>query len=337
MTIDKISKYRSEIMGMAILLIIVCHSTLAFSGGILKAYDYMRSFCKIGVDIFFMMSGLGLYNSFNRDNNILRFYKKRLTRLLPAYIFVVVIWAVISVGLSIESLTDFFWKYSLVSFWLDGELAEWFIAAIVLLYLIFPVLYWLLKTHSLVLYGLWAIVYGVTFYISMTQVDQSAIRLINEAFVVRIPAFLTGILIGEQISVYVTRKINTATVIWYGIGSIVLLCVNVFANSVCERWVERVLFLPCAFCIIMLVSILLNGAEKRMGKYVLSLLGFFGGITLEIYMIHEKVLMIYDRFTINGTVGSLLSNITAVTMTIILSVWMAQIIKRFEKALENKR
>lgn len=53
-------------------------------------------------------------------------------------------------------------------------------------------------------------------------------------------------------------------------------------------------------------------------------------------MIHEKVLIIYDRFTVNGTVGSLLSNFTAVIISIILSERMGKIVKGFEKVLKDK-
>lgn len=270
MTVNKISKYRSEIMGIAILLICICHSTLFLGQDVLKIYDYIRNFCKIGVDIFFIMSGLGLYNSFSRDNNIWRFYKKRLTRILPTYFMVILIWAVISIVLSLESFTGFLWKYSLISFWMSGELVEWFIAAIILLYLVFPILYWLFKTYRLVVYGFWIIIYVVTFYISMTQADQSALKLINEVFVVRIPCFLVGILIGEYISDEVTHKINMNAVILCGISSIVLLYVNATVNSVCERWIERFFFLPCAFCMIVLACVLFDeiGGERKIGLYL---------------------------------------------------------------------
>ena len=88
--IDRISKYRREIMGMAIIMIMLCHTTLFFEPIIIrKIYYEVKTFLKIGVDIFFLLSGLGLYYSFSRDENVGRFYLKRFYRILPTYISII--------------------------------------------------------------------------------------------------------------------------------------------------------------------------------------------------------------------------------------------------------
>ena len=73
-------------MGMAILSILIFHYTedcytvgINYSG-IVKLYKtYIGS---SGVDIFLLLSGLGLYYSFSKNNSIKDFYSKRLKRVL---------------------------------------------------------------------------------------------------------------------------------------------------------------------------------------------------------------------------------------------------------------
>ena len=81
-TIETVSKYRNQIMGLAILWIILFHTgmSLPFPLSQLKQQGFG------GTDIFIFLSGFGLYYSLKKDNNPIEFYKRRLTRVLPAYI-----------------------------------------------------------------------------------------------------------------------------------------------------------------------------------------------------------------------------------------------------------
>lgn len=91
-TIDlkTISKNRTTIMGMAMLLVMFFHSSIELSGcSVLAALKDMGD---VGVDIFLMMSGFGIYCSLKKDDNLHRFYKKRLLRILPAYLLINGVW-----------------------------------------------------------------------------------------------------------------------------------------------------------------------------------------------------------------------------------------------------
>ena len=86
------SKYREILMGMAILSILIFHYTEDCStfginyNGFVKLYKtYIGS---SGVDIFLLLSGLGLYYSFSKDNTIKNFYFKRVKRVLIPYLIV---------------------------------------------------------------------------------------------------------------------------------------------------------------------------------------------------------------------------------------------------------
>lgn len=205
----KISKSRKEIMGVAILLIMFCHSTLHIEAPIIsQAYHLARQFSKIGVDLFFLLSGMGLYISFEKDNNVLRFYKKRLIRIVPQYAMVFICWGIISIGLSLESPLGYIWRYSLISFYISGELVTWFVAAILLLYLLFPLFYKLFQNSVIYVFGMCALIYGVSFCLTLAFMEGTPMRLINEAFIVRIPTFLMGMMIGKNLNTECERRRN---------------------------------------------------------------------------------------------------------------------------------
>lgn len=199
-TFRKVSTYRKELMGIAIILIMVCHSTLYIENNALSHIYYaIRQFSKIGVDMFLFMSGMGLYYSLSKDGSVLRFYKKRAVRIIPQYAIVFACWGIVAVCLSLESVLGFVWKYSLISFYVRGELAAWFVAAIILLYLIFPPLFNLLRSGRKYIFGLGILIYAVSFCITYIFPTGTPMRLINEAFLVRIPTFFAGMIIGEII------------------------------------------------------------------------------------------------------------------------------------------
>ena len=70
MELSLISQYRTALMGIATIMILVCHSAGPIS--MPSIIGYPISYLNIGVDIFLFLSGMGMYYSL----------KKRMTRLL---------------------------------------------------------------------------------------------------------------------------------------------------------------------------------------------------------------------------------------------------------------
>ena len=92
-----------------------------------------------GVDIFLFLSGWGLYYSWQKNPDIYSFYVKRLWRIFPAYALVVTgaylsKWFVLHDKIEFG---DYLSALTTVKYWY-GYLVHWYIALIVLLYLLFP-------------------------------------------------------------------------------------------------------------------------------------------------------------------------------------------------------
>ena len=103
---------------------------------------------QIGVGIFVIISGYSLMTS-SRDASIIDFYKKRMLRILPpfyiSYIVCLLVLIIFNGGVNFNTsphrflLTligfDGYFNYRLQSFYITGE---WFLGAIISLYIIFP-------------------------------------------------------------------------------------------------------------------------------------------------------------------------------------------------------
>lgn len=67
-----ISKYRSELMGFSILWVVWFHSALYLNkfpiGFMAHLFEFLKSIGYGGVDIFLLVSGLGIYNSLKKHN-----------------------------------------------------------------------------------------------------------------------------------------------------------------------------------------------------------------------------------------------------------------------------
>jgi peptidoglycan/LPS O-acetylase OafA/YrhL len=132
-----LTKYRTELMGFAIIWFFLYHF-----GSFINIY-IINEFCGIGyggVDIFIFLSGFGLFFSMSKTS-ISQFYKKRFWRIFPAYFVVVALSFLLQQKFDI---TKFLITISTLGFWIPwrGNIYyEWYIPSIVLLYLLFPYYY----------------------------------------------------------------------------------------------------------------------------------------------------------------------------------------------------
>ena len=96
--LKNISLSRGVLFGIATLWIMFFHSGLLnfesviTSQKIIGIINFIKSMGNCGVDIFLALSGLGLYFSFSRKSKILDFYKKRLIRIIPPVLIIVVLY-----------------------------------------------------------------------------------------------------------------------------------------------------------------------------------------------------------------------------------------------------
>ena len=135
---DNIVNNRSLFWGISILLILLYHQP---DYSLIKGIYFYPGF--VGVDVFLFFSGYGLCFSINK-HSLIDFYKRRLERILPLYLLMAILCSLVLSfrGEKVYTIWDYFCNLTTLSYYgLGGDVFEWFLSALFLLYLIFPLLY----------------------------------------------------------------------------------------------------------------------------------------------------------------------------------------------------
>ena len=123
-----ISTERAALMGFAILWVMFFHSAADLSN--IPVIGIIKRFGNLGVDIFLLLSGLGLFYSANKisyeNNNIAacikNFYIKRLLRIVPATIVCMFPWYLYLYRNESVNPIRFIADISSISYWIDGSI-----------------------------------------------------------------------------------------------------------------------------------------------------------------------------------------------------------------------
>ena len=111
-----LSTYRTELMGFATLLIIICHAPA--NGVAMPALlDKILRWGGIGVDIFLFCSGLGMYFSLQKNTNWKRWYIHRYLRLLVPFLLFAIPYYLFRWAIDGDDVWRFLGNISTVSFW----------------------------------------------------------------------------------------------------------------------------------------------------------------------------------------------------------------------------
>ena len=145
--LSDISKYRTQLMGCATIMILLCHA----NGYGVVLPSFLRNllvYGNLGVDIFLFLSGFGCFYSLSKANNIMMFYRRRMLRILLPYIIISVFFLILDEILHGDiCFGQWLYEFSTIGFWHQHK-GAWFVALIIPIYLISPFLYKLLQCTS---------------------------------------------------------------------------------------------------------------------------------------------------------------------------------------------
>lgn len=199
----------------------------SMGGDWMPRYIYnIASHGDIGVDVFLFLSAMGLTYSLTNNHDILSFYKRRVWRIMPTYWFIMTgvylfVYALISIHIMPDnyyriprSLYELLQTYTTLGFWIkDGLFYLWYIPAILLLYVLFP-LFFKLFTLCKWTYILVLLPASVITFCSPT------LEWYHNCLLYRIGIFLWGIIFTLKF-IYKEHRINKWLV--YGVGIISFL------------------------------------------------------------------------------------------------------------------
>lgn len=319
------SRYRSELMGICILWIMLFHSSIpkptSFSLKILWNL-FVRSGAGCGVAIFLICSGFGLtYSCINKERAGLdldcpKYYRKRLIRILPAYLMVSASYFIILFG----SIKDVVYHLSFMSFLVEGRRYFWYILAAFFCYMVFPVFVCLKRKMNfrITLMGLSLIAalaaFALRFY-AREVYDNIEIMLW------RIPCFWMGCYYGVLDAHGKKREFYIATALFTGIG-IALFAVSGFSRNMYTFISPFVMTVFCA---------LLELARMCSLRYVGYALKWIGGISLEQYLVHVSYGVELSKLIFAHTGQRWISAVSYYAVSFALAIMLNFLLKSFMK------
>lgn len=273
-----VSKYRSSLMGIATIGIILCHA--APNGvNLPPLLKSVFGIGQLGVDVFFFLSGLGLFYSLSKPyNNVWEWYRKRYLRIIVPYLIIYAP-ALLLICLEEErSWWYYFYNLSTVSFWFnDGGC--WFIAILVPLYLVAPLWKVLLDRlqHSVLLTVL---ICAILFSIGLVMMPYLSDYLNQCLF------FFIGMWFGKKIMGGIILNIKQ-----------ILQCCILFSTLLALYKLHPVfpLFWVIFFPILYLTCLLLDLIKSKRVNTVLSSIG---SISLESYLYNVTLIVWINAFNL---------------------------------------
>lgn len=291
--LSDISKFRGELMGLAMLFVMLFHVSLpknALMYGVVRCGN-------VGVDVFLLLSGVGLWFAWSKNPTLKQFYLRRFKRIYPAWLIMASLYYIP------QFLTVKGGGYSpdvpnlianiLVgwSFWRIDDLTFWFVPAILAMYLFAPFYMKLIQRHPEYRW-LAALAMVLAVMVQYYPPIHKAVGHV-EIFFSRIPIFLIGINMGAWVKE--KRTLN-------GSATWLILIAFIMSFAMCiefeQEWrgrfplfLERMVYIPLTLSGVLLLNLLLRHAPAIM----LRCFAFVGTVSLELYLIHIQFVLKYVR------------------------------------------
>ena len=320
-----ISRYRGELMGIAMIFIFLFHVALPRS----DMFFGLRRVGNIGVDMFLFLSGVGLWFSWMKHPSLKHFFKRRYLRVYPAWFIISCLYYIPHFhGGGVRAWVDLIGDITINwDFWLHDELKFWYIPAMMMLYLFAPPYMQLIRRHPVyrwlpVVMILWCIL------VQYVSPIHNAVGHI-EIFWSRVPIFFIGINMGE--AVRRKDKMDGASIWMILIVFAMTLSASIFLEQELHGhfpiYVERMLYIPLTITTILL----LNRVFRRTPKWFNTIFKFVGALSLECYLIHIHFVLDY----MPKTWGYWTSFLVCLLITMPLAWVLSKIVDYISNFIEN--
>ena len=150
-TYGLLSKYKTELMGIAAASVLITHASdtiivdnmpYAF-----KIMSKMGTLFGSQMYMFFFLSGMGSWFSYEKNKDAITYWKNRVKRtVIPYLLLATVAYAILDLWLQ-HDVMDFFFDLTCVSFY-TKHAGAWYVAVILMLYMIYPLLHVLSKINQ---------------------------------------------------------------------------------------------------------------------------------------------------------------------------------------------
>lgn len=284
-----ISRFRGELMGLAMLFIILFHVWVRRD----DPFYGLHRCGNVGVDMFLFLSGVGLWFAWTRHPDTRLFYARRFARIFPAWLVMACLFYVpdfLGSGRYSSSVGDLIGDVTLnLGFWEHDELTFWYIPAIMALYIAAPPYMWLVS--RLPVYR-WLPVLMVVWCVAVQWVEplHSAVGHI-EIFWSRVPVFFLGINAGQLVMERRCLQKGSMPLLLVAFGMTFGTCLYLEQelHGRFPLFVERMIYIPLTFTTVLLLARML----RRTPGWMNAALRTVGALSLECYLIHSNFVLVH--------------------------------------------
>lgn len=279
MSFRSISKFRSEIMGLACLWVMFHHNYIVWP----ESMDPLRRFAlygNLGVDIFLLLSGVGLYFAWAKQPKLGDFYARRFVRLLVPYVLIAVpywVWKDLYLGQD-----SFLLDVTQLSLPLKGTITTWYVPAMAAMYLVYPLIAKFLFsgdrwTRTVVLSGAVMLVCLYLNHIESTIYGNCEIALTRTVIFIIGCALGKSVMDGEEIPAHYPAL----GLLW------IILNESIRRSTRLDAIWIRFSYIPLCLSAVIVTLWCLQRLEHCGG--LRKLLRFFGERSLELYLTHVLI------------------------------------------------
>lgn len=310
---EQLSKHREELMGLSILWVVLFHFPIECTG-VLK---YMQLLGYGGVDIFLLLSGMGIYTSLSR-NSVTTYIRNRLLRIVPSwwlYLLVYTIlkkyilrWEISPKGIVAAALFSGYWTGL-------PDQGNWYVYMIILLYISAPFFYLLLSESKRRKKNL-LLILGISFLISLSFSFAGEKWLMPFS---RVPIFVLGMYIAsdkEVIKIVKNTYFLCGLISALGVVTEILLYTRLGEQKMYEYGLWWYPFFFIAPSITILVSVIFERAGRTIIP-VRVLLRLLGRASLEVLLVSEFCFVYYSDSCNPGLLTALAIGIAVMVQKIL--------------------
>lgn len=341
MNYNVLSKYRGELMGLAILFVVMFHVWMQQS----NFFFPLRRLGNVGVDMFLFVSGMGLWFSWMRSRlgkslngkggmpvskSAVRFFSRRYLRIYPVW-FVVA--SVFYIGKYIDNpgggyspdipnlIANILFNWS---FWRADDLTFWYVPATMMLYLFAPPYMELIRRRPAYRW------LPVAFIVFAAMVQYVPLFHNNvghlEIFFSRVPIFFLGINIGKYVMEerQLEKGATGVLLIIFVLSTWLCLRLEYIGHSRFPLFMERIAYIPLTVSALLLECRLLAVCPQSIRKSF----SFLGAISLEIYLVHiEFVLRPLGEYRLGYSLTTLCVLLISIPVAFVLHWAISMLIK----------
>ena len=321
----RIEKYKAALTGFAILTVLYGHYFYYHSG--LQSYQNLNVtlWYAIGfVDFFMFLSGFGIYHSLSNNEDPLRFMRRRLGRLLPSYLPLILAFCVYSLWTGIMTPFQALGNLTILG-WLAqiGGQFNWYFPTLIVMYLLSPLFYRIIKCYgrkSLLMIPL-------LFLIEGGGVGTSLMIGLS-----RFPIYFLGMYLAMEAQA--GRKPSKRHLILSGVMAVLSLIALYFLVILKPNWLSKYgfwwhpYFFSTPGCLYFASWIHEKFDKWKPTRLLNRIFTWLGGKSFELYLVHLFVYMVALNIGITGYIPWIGVALLALILGILYSILVNTILSK---------